>query len=55
MIKLSKKQMSEVSGGISRREYCKLLNEMFEYQMSNQTWDDNQWIAATDAWNKHCA
>ena len=50
-----KKQMNEISGGISREEYCKQLNEMFEYQTEVQTWTDEEWANATDAWNMYCA
>ena len=55
MYRLSKKQMNEISGGISREEYCKQLNEMFEYQTEVQTWTDEEWANATDAWNIYCA
>lgn len=55
MYRLSKKQMKEISGGISREEYCKQLNEMFEYQTEVQTWTDEEWANATDAWNMYCA
>ena len=51
---LSKSQMKSVSGGETKEEYCARLNMWFEHQKLVQTWTDQQWASATDAWNMRC-
>lgn len=51
---LSKSQMNNIHGGVNRKEYCDMLDAMFQYQITNQTWTEEQWIAAADAWNANC-
>lgn len=31
-----------------------MLDAMFQYQLTHQTWTEEQWIAAADAWNANC-
>lgn len=52
---LSKSQMNNLKGGVTREEYCKILDGFFEHQMTHQTWTEQEWINATTAWNTYCA
>lgn len=52
---LSKTQMKAIAGGISPEEYCALLDSLIDHQILTQEWTDEQWIAATNAWNMYCA
>lgn len=53
---LSKRQMNDIKGGVSRKEYCDTINMITQHAIDNPgTWDDQQWINATNAYNTHCA
>ena len=51
---LSKSQMKSISGGETQEEFCAKVKRMFDYQMLHQTWTNEQWASATDAWNMRC-
>ena len=50
---LTKKEMKEVSGGVSVKEYCATLLAIICDDYA-KTWSDEEWNNATTAWEKHC-
>ena len=44
---LSKAKMNDITGGISREEYCAKIDAMIKGQMNVQTWTDEEWAIAT--------
>ena len=52
---LSKAKMNDITGGISREEYCAKIDAMIKGQMNVQTWTNEEWTIATWAWNERCA
>lgn len=51
---LTKNQMNDVKGGISREEYCATLEMIMEEAFQHQDWTPEQWSNATAAYNKYC-
>ncbi|WP_315364235.1 hypothetical protein [Prevotella jejuni] len=51
MKKLELKELENIFGGISRKEYCRNLGSI----MANNELSDSAKEGARYAWNKHCA
>lgn len=53
MIKLNQKQMSDVKGGVTRKEYCTTLVQMIDANYDD-VWDDSQRENASNAFEANC-
>lgn len=52
MKKLEIKEMLEILGGVSAKEYCKTLSMLVSNNWD--AWTDNEKKAAAYSYNKHC-
>lgn len=50
--RLELKDLENIFGGISRKEYCKTLDRMAQGSWNN--WDAHRKKAFADAWSAHC-
>lgn len=51
---LTKKHMNEVSGGVSRRKYCKTLKMLMQGEYAREEWTPQEWENAGRALAEHC-
>lgn len=51
--KLSRREMRGLSGGVTRRQYCKTL--ITTYEASSVEKANAEWDAYKSAWDTHCA
>lgn len=51
---LSKGEMKNVKGGVSRKEYCDTLIHLVLGEYAEENWTKEEWISADNALRTHC-
>ncbi len=51
--KLSIEEMLNIKGGVSREEYCGTVKMLIRKNWKDN-WNEDQRVAAAQAWNNHC-
>lgn len=51
---LNCQEMSEIKGGVSRKEYCDTLMDLILGEYAEENWTKDEWISAGNALRAHC-